>query len=157
MRFSNLVLFNCLFLLYIVIRRQNFGTNGVDNPSFCRLFDFWISQWINFCCIQTRVCWCSRRASSKSFGPNKHQHFHPHAGSCISGNRIIRLLDRHKCKGLTCLSFQGVLSVAMLMIKDVYILINYVSFVEALAMGVTVSGLLWLRYKQPNVHRPIRV
>jgi len=52
---------------------------------------------------------------------------------------------------------KGALSVGMLMINDVYILINYVSFVEALAMGVTVCGLLWLRYKQPDAHRPIKV
>lgn len=43
------------------------------------------------------------------------------------------------------------------MIKDVYTLINYMSFVEALAVGVSVFGLLWLRYKDPDAERPIKV
>jgi L-type amino acid transporter 5 len=55
------------------------------------------------------------------------------------------------------MKLQGSLSVAMLVINDVYILINYVCFVEALAMGVTVLGLLWLRYTNPTAHRPIKV
>jgi len=45
----------------------------------------------------------------------------------------------------------------MLVIKDVYILINYLSFVESFAMGLSVSGLLWLRYSDPDAHRPIKV
>jgi len=49
------------------------------------------------------------------------------------------------------------LSIGMLMIKDVYTLINYMSFVEALAVGVSVFGLLWLRYKQPDAERPIKM
>lgn len=52
---------------------------------------------------------------------------------------------------------QGFLSIGMLMIKDVYTLINYMSFVEALAVGVSVFGLLWLRYKDPDAERPIKV
>lgn len=35
--------------------------------------------------------------------------------------------------------------------------INYTSFVESAFIGVSVSGLLWLRYKQPNAVRPIKV
>lgn len=45
----------------------------------------------------------------------------------------------------------------MLTIQDVYTLINYMSFVEALAVGVSVFGLLWLRYKMPDAERPIKV
>lgn len=52
---------------------------------------------------------------------------------------------------------QGLLSIGMLMIEDVYTLINYMSFVEALAVGVSVFGLLWLRYKEPDAERPIKV
>jgi len=42
-------------------------------------------------------------------------------------------------------------------ISDIYVLINYVSFVEALFTLISVAGLLWLRYKQPKTERPIRV
>ena len=45
----------------------------------------------------------------------------------------------------------------MLTSNDVYELINYTSFVESLFMAVSVAGLLWLRYKQPNRERPIKV
>jgi len=45
----------------------------------------------------------------------------------------------------------------LLIIKDVYVLINYVSFVEALFTTLSVTGLLWLRYKKPDLHRPIKV
>ena len=45
----------------------------------------------------------------------------------------------------------------MLMVGDVYILINYVMFTDASFMLATVSGLLWLRWKMPNALRPIKV
>lgn len=48
-------------------------------------------------------------------------------------------------------------TVLLLFIKDMYVLINYVSYVEALFTLISVSGLLWLRYKQPKTERPIRV
>ena len=45
----------------------------------------------------------------------------------------------------------------MLSTDDVYVLINYTSFIESLFTTVSVAGLLWLRYKQPERERPIRV
>lgn len=36
-------------------------------------------------------------------------------------------------------------------------LLNYVSFVEALFITISVTGLLWMRYKRPDLHRPIKV
>lgn len=45
----------------------------------------------------------------------------------------------------------------MITTKDVYVLINYVSFVEALFITTSVTGLLWLRYKRPCMERPIKV
>uniref|UniRef100_A0A1A9VU07 Amino acid permease/ SLC12A domain-containing protein n=1 Tax=Glossina austeni TaxID=7395 RepID=A0A1A9VU07_GLOAU len=55
------------------------------------------------------------------------------------------------------LIFLCILTLILLFIKDVYSLINYVSYVEALFTLLSVSGLLWLRYKQPKIERPIRV
>ncbi|XP_030375329.1 Y+L amino acid transporter 2 [Scaptodrosophila lebanonensis] len=49
------------------------------------------------------------------------------------------------------------LTLALLFIKDIYVLINYVSYVEALFTLISVSGLLWLRHRQPQAERPIRV
>lgn len=58
---------------------------------------------------------------------------------------------------MPCLIFLGLLTLAMLTTDDVYELINYTSFVESSFIGVSVAGLLWLRYKQPNLERPIKV
>jgi len=45
----------------------------------------------------------------------------------------------------------------MLVSKDVYVLINYTSFVESVFMALSVVGLFVLRYTQPDLHRPIKV
>jgi len=45
----------------------------------------------------------------------------------------------------------------MLVSKDVYVLINYTSFVESIFMALSVVGLFVLRYTQPDLHRPIKV
>lgn len=55
------------------------------------------------------------------------------------------------------LIFLCILTLMLLFIKDVYSLINYVSFVEALFTLISVAGLLWLRRIQPDAHRPIKV
>jgi solute carrier family 7 (L-type amino acid transporter), member 5 len=53
--------------------------------------------------------------------------------------------------------FQCLITILLLFIPDVYALINYVSFVEALFILMSISGLLWLRVKQPEAKRPIKV
>ena len=45
----------------------------------------------------------------------------------------------------------------MLSTDNVYELINYTAFVESLFIAISVAGLLYLRYKQPNRERPIKV
>lgn len=44
-----------------------------------------------------------------------------------------------------------------MIIEDVYTLINYVSFVEALFIAVSVTGLLYMRWTKSDWHRPIKV
>ncbi|KAL3208065.1 hypothetical protein MRX96_009662 [Rhipicephalus microplus] len=50
-------------------------------------------------------------------------------------------------------------AVALLMFttSDIFVLINYLSFNQWLWVGVSILGMLWLRYKRPNMHRPIKV
>lgn len=52
---------------------------------------------------------------------------------------------------------QGVLSLLYLTTTQVYVLINYTAFAESLAVAASVGGLLYLRIKQPNLSRPIKV
>lgn len=45
----------------------------------------------------------------------------------------------------------------MLSTSDVFLLINYSSFVESFFIMLSVAGILWLRYKKPDMNRPINV
>lgn len=45
----------------------------------------------------------------------------------------------------------------MLCLNDIHTLITYCTIVESFFVTLSVSGLLYLRYKQPNITRPIRV
>lgn len=69
----------------------------------------------------------------------------------------ISLINVNCLTPIPSLIFMCVLTLALLFIRDVYILINYVSYVEALFTLISISGLLWLRRTQPNLNRPIRV
>lgn len=69
----------------------------------------------------------------------------------------ISLINIHCLTPIPSLIFMCILTIILLFIRDVYVLINYVSFVEALFTLISVSGLLWLRKKQPNTTRPIKV
>lgn len=45
----------------------------------------------------------------------------------------------------------------MLCTSDMYTLINYVGFINYLFYGVTVAGQIVLRFRQPDLDRPIKV
>uniref|UniRef100_A0A1I8FAL0 AA_permease domain-containing protein n=1 Tax=Macrostomum lignano TaxID=282301 RepID=A0A1I8FAL0_9PLAT len=49
------------------------------------------------------------------------------------------------------------ISLVYLTIDDIYVLVNYMGFVNWLAIGLSVSIVLYLRVKRPNDPRPIRV
>lgn len=55
------------------------------------------------------------------------------------------------------LFFLCVLSLFMLFVGDIFVLITYCSIVESFFIMLSVSALLWLRYKRPNMSRPIKV
>merc|ERR1712223_977162 len=55
------------------------------------------------------------------------------------------------------LIFLGVLSLLYLGVGDIYVLINYASFVESSFILISIASLLFLRWKQPDMPRPIRV
>lgn len=53
--------------------------------------------------------------------------------------------------------FQCILSLVMLTISDVHTLITYSMIVESFFIMLSVSAVLYFRYKRPNMHRPIKV
>ncbi|XP_017300474.1 Y+L amino acid transporter 2 [Diaphorina citri] len=55
------------------------------------------------------------------------------------------------------LVFLNILSLFMLFTSDVFLLITYSSFVESAFIMISVCGILYLRYTQPDMHRPIKV
>lgn len=50
-----------------------------------------------------------------------------------------------------------IITLVYLFIRDVYMLINYVQYAEALFTLISISGLLWLRRTNPDAKRPIKV
>eukprot|EP00064_Thunnus_orientalis_P011580 superscaffoldBa00001684_g11611 len=48
-------------------------------------------------------------------------------------------------------------TLVILCIGETHNLINYVSFINYLSYGVTIAGLLYYRWKKPNLYRPIKV
>ncbi|XP_075214052.1 L-type amino acid transporter minidiscs [Lycorma delicatula] len=71
--------------------------------------------------------------------------------------KAIALINVETFTPVPSLIFLCVVTVVMLFIEDIYMLINYVSFVEALFTLLSVSGLLLLRFTQPDTKRPIKV
>ncbi|XP_011875163.1 PREDICTED: Y+L amino acid transporter 2 [Vollenhovia emeryi] len=55
------------------------------------------------------------------------------------------------------LIFLCILSLIMLCTSDIFVLITYCSIVESFFIMISVAGILWLRYKRPNLERPIKV
>ena len=49
------------------------------------------------------------------------------------------------------------MSLFMLLGSDMWVLINYMSFVQWLSVGGSICGMIYLRVKQPDRHRPIKV
>ncbi|XP_062125095.1 Y+L amino acid transporter 2 [Drosophila sulfurigaster albostrigata] len=58
---------------------------------------------------------------------------------------------------LPSLAFLCLLSIVMLVVSDVYVLITYSSIVESFFIMMSVSAVLYFRYKHPNMERPIKV
>ncbi|XP_052747318.1 large neutral amino acids transporter small subunit 1 [Bicyclus anynana] len=69
----------------------------------------------------------------------------------------ISLIDVKRLTPVPSLIFMCLVTLLLLLFNDVGSLMVYVSAVEAIFLFCSVAGLLWLRYKQPNKKRPIKV
>jgi len=70
---------------------------------------------------------------------------------------FMALINLTNLTPVPCLVTLGALTLAMLSTSNVFVLINFTSFVESLFITMSVGGLLLLRWRQPNLVRPIKV
>lgn len=70
---------------------------------------------------------------------------------------LVRSTEPRVYNFIECITFQGALSLVMLLSDNIWVLINYMSFVQWLSVGASVLGMVYLRYKKPEMPRPIKV
>ncbi|KAJ8791404.1 hypothetical protein J1605_004209 [Eschrichtius robustus] len=82
---------------------------------------------------------------------------------CFSGAReghlpsLLAMIHVRHCTPIPALLVCGGATAVIMLVGDTYTLINYVSFINYLCYGVTILGLLVLRWRWPALHRPIKV
>jgi len=70
---------------------------------------------------------------------------------------VLSFIQIKKLTPAPAVIFMGLTSLIYLASTDMYKLITYVSFVNWLAIGLSVFALIVFRYQRPNAHRPIKV
>ncbi|KFM72858.1 Large neutral amino acids transporter small subunit 2, partial [Stegodyphus mimosarum] len=71
--------------------------------------------------------------------------------------RILSMIQVSHLTPTPAVICMALLSILYLCSSDIYALINYVGFATWLAIGLAVACLPYLRWKQPNLPRPIKV
>ena len=104
-------------------------------------------------------CWCSSRPYSRLFILDYCWHLHSKTCSHFLGKKksIFLIIHPELFIKFNFDLFQGALSLVYLCTSDIYVLINYASFVESSFILLSIASLLYLRWKQPDLPRPIRV
>uniref|UniRef100_A0A8C2TRS5 Solute carrier family 7 member 10 n=1 Tax=Coturnix japonica TaxID=93934 RepID=A0A8C2TRS5_COTJA len=82
---------------------------------------------------------------------------------CFSGAReghlpsLLAMIHVKYCTPIPALLVCCLATLIIMLVGDTYTLINYVSFINYLCYGVTIIGLIVLRWKKPKIFRPIKV
>lgn len=71
--------------------------------------------------------------------------------------QILSMVQIKRLTPMPACLFMGLLSLVYLTSSNMYALINYVSFVNWLAIGLSVTVLLYFRYTRPDMKRPIKI
>ncbi|XP_069112799.1 large neutral amino acids transporter small subunit 1-like [Argopecten irradians] len=69
---------------------------------------------------------------------------------------FLSMIHHRRFTPMPAMLFTGALSLIMLIADDVSSLINYMSFVQWLSVGMSIVNLIYLRFTQPDRHRPIK-
>ena len=72
--------------------------------------------------------------------------------------RALSFLSRRNARGAPshAVVLQGLLSVGMMLVMDIEAIFTYVGMCLSLMSAATVAGLMWLRYKEPELERAYR-
>uniref|UniRef100_A0A2K6T2H4 Solute carrier family 7 member 8 n=1 Tax=Saimiri boliviensis boliviensis TaxID=39432 RepID=A0A2K6T2H4_SAIBB len=70
---------------------------------------------------------------------------------------VLAMIHVKRCTPIPALLFTCISTLLMLVTSDMYTLINYVGFINYLFYGVTVAGQIVLRWKKPDIPRPIKI
>lgn len=75
----------------------------------------------------------------------------------VSQFDILHLVFKNDCLLHVCVCPQAGMSMIMFITSDILELINYVAFASNLLNLVNIAAFFWLRYKQPDRYRPLKV
>ncbi|KAF3858616.1 hypothetical protein F7725_011817 [Dissostichus mawsoni] len=141
------------WIMPISVALSTFG--GVNGPLHI-VTDFTVSSSVSQAVFRRS----EGRPSPTSAGHDSRQTLHPHP--CLTLH--CESLSKHYIHFLSffmitppCRHFQLISTLLMLCTSDIYTLINYVGFINYLFYGVTVAGQIVLRFKEPDMYRPIKV
>ncbi|XP_033125317.1 Y+L amino acid transporter 2-like [Anneissia japonica] len=71
--------------------------------------------------------------------------------------KLMGMIHVKRCTPLPSIFFTCILSCMYVFVSEIDTLINYFSFVTWLAIGIAVCGLIYLRFKKPELERPFKL
>ncbi|KAJ8917859.1 hypothetical protein NQ315_010772 [Exocentrus adspersus] len=81
-----------------------------------------------------------------------------YSGACYGQMpEVLTMIQAQRMTPTPSVLIMAILSMLYLTVSDIDALINYVGFATWLSIGVAVLCLPWLRWKQPDLERPIKV